>query len=193
MTSAFPSPIPPPPSISMPVWSLSCPTQSTGTSAATTTSMNLMTFCTPVSISPKLWALALYHDTLTKESFLQHGIGILQLLTPLQQELVSILGKQSGYEVDKQDACQKVGIIWQPVGSMHILPNCATYLEVEVANQSTCTVEAGDHVVVICQVTRTGQWKNGQLEWLSLEDGPQEPLDSTHTMYTGWLRQQGIL
>jgi hypothetical protein len=74
------SPVPPPPPISVPVWSFA--TTATTTVAATiesstpcppttTTSMNVMTFCIPVSVSsPKLWALSFYHGTLTKDSFL---------------------------------------------------------------------------------------------------------------------------
>lgn len=174
----------------MPVWSLACPTLRARSS--TTTSMNIMTFCTPVSISPKLWALALYHDTLTKESFLQHGSGILQLLTPSHKDLVTVLGKQSGYQVNKQEECRKVGILWNRMDEMHVLPECATYLEVKTQS----TIEAGDHVVVICQVTRTGRWSNTncQVEWLTIDhEGPPEPLDAPRVLYTGWLRKEGIL
>ena len=184
------SPIPPPPPISMPVWSLACP-PSSGASGTTTTSMNIMTFCTPVSISPKLWAISLYHETLTKDSFLEHGYGILQLLTPSQHPLVGILGKQSGYRRDKQNACRQIGIHWEQIrDNLYVLPECAAYLEIKV--QST-TIEAGDHVVVICQVTQNGVWRNGKLHWLGPDDAPPTPLDAPNVLYTGWLRDQGIL
>ena len=153
--------------------------------------MNIMTFCMPVSISPKLWALALYHETLTKAAFLEHGRGILQLLTPSQNALVGILGKQSGFQIDKQEACQQVGIGWERVDDLHVLPECAAYLELKM--QSTSMIEAGDHVVVICQVTKNGVWRNGQLYWLGPDDAPQSPLDAPSVLYTGWLRDQGIL
>jgi len=69
------SPIPPPPSMSMPVWSLACPTID---AAEQKTSMNIMTFCTPISVSPKLWALSLYDNTLTKDSALASKRATLQ-------------------------------------------------------------------------------------------------------------------
>ncbi|KAL7495389.1 hypothetical protein ACHAWT_003889 [Skeletonema menzelii] len=61
--------IPPPPPFSMPVWSLSCnvpfPTQESSSS------MSILTFVTPVSVSsPKLWAVSLYKTSLTRCSFL---------------------------------------------------------------------------------------------------------------------------
>jgi flavin reductase (DIM6/NTAB) family NADH-FMN oxidoreductase RutF len=152
--------------------------------------MNIMTFCTPVSISPKLWALALYHETLTKASFLEHGSGILQLLTPSQHPLVGILGKQSGYQIDKEDACRQVGICWERLDDLHVLPECAVYLELKVQSSM---IEAGDHVVVICQVMKNGVWRNGGLFWLGPDDAPQDPLDTPNVLYTGWLREQGIL
>ena len=184
MAVALSSPVPPPPPISMPVWSLACPQSSTKTS------MNIMTFCTPVSISPKLWAVALYHETLTKASFLEHGSGILQLLTPSQHPLVGILGKQSGYQIDKQEACKKVGICWERLSDLHVLPECAAYLELKVQSSM---IEAGDHVVVICEVMKNGVWRNGGLYWLGSDDAPQSPLDAPNVLYTGWLRDQGIL
>eukprot|EP00521_Asterionellopsis_glacialis_P007765 CAMPEP_0195283294 /NCGR_PEP_ID=MMETSP0707-20130614/1890_1 /TAXON_ID=33640 /ORGANISM="Asterionellopsis glacialis, Strain CCMP134" /LENGTH=273 /DNA_ID=CAMNT_0040342433 /DNA_START=69 /DNA_END=890 /DNA_ORIENTATION=+ len=110
---AFASPsIPPPPPISMPVWSLSSPLLNVPREG---TSMNIVTFATPVSVAPpKLWTISLYRNTLTKEAFFSSGIGILQLLNPSQKSLVPLLGKRSGYEEGyyKRNECQKVGYTW---------------------------------------------------------------------------------
>jgi len=111
---AFASPsIPPPPPISMPVWSFACPIDvETGE-----TSMNIVTFATPVSVaSPKLWIVSLYTNTLTRDSCLSSRVGVLQLLTPTMQDLVPILGKRSGYEegYSKREECGKVGYEWVP-------------------------------------------------------------------------------
>lgn len=161
-----------------------------------------MTFCTPVSISPKLWSLALYYDTLTMESFMEHGTGILQLLTRKHNHpsLLPILGKQPGKAIDKQQACLDAGVSWKEASMtassrpIQVLPHCATYLEMTIHNPQS-KIDAGDHLVVICQVTQIGKWNadTNALEWTSVEDGPPEPLDAPQVLYTGWLRDQGIL
>ena len=161
-------PVPPPPPISMPVWSLSCPIPNSKSS-----SMSIVTFATPVSVSyPKLWAVSLYKTSRTRCAFLgversgeeyndiastsssvmksagpmsavrrrdamrgegmlaanegavgwrasqlsksttdgaSLGVGILQLLTPEQANLVPILGKKSGWDESycKKTECAK--------------------------------------------------------------------------------------
>ena len=139
-TATSSSPIPPPPPISMPVWSLACPatTYKTGDDNEAAACLSIMTFCTPVSVQPKLWALALYHGTHTKDSFLEGDChGILQLLRrPVQANLVPILGKQSGYQVDKEHLCREAGHDWVKTHDTedklnhHIIPNCALYVQV---------------------------------------------------------------
>lgn len=127
--------IPPPPPVSMPVWSLAACTdalvqntkreendgknsvkgRSLSLSSFPSTSMNIVTFCTAVSVSPpKLWIISLYHDTLTKDAFLASGRGVLQLLRPRHKELIGILGKRSGYEAgySKRTECLAKGFVW---------------------------------------------------------------------------------
>ena len=59
------SPVPPPPPLSMPVWSLSCPI------SPSSSAMSIVTFATPISVSsPKLWAISLYKTSLTRCTFL---------------------------------------------------------------------------------------------------------------------------
>ena len=201
----------------MPVWSLACPTGAAAAAAAAAaaivdgaaqdddlnkkiqTSMNILTFATPVSIQPKLWALSLYHNTLTKDSFLQHSHGILQLLQPPQACLVPILGKKSGRDIDKAQECQTAGFPWVMTTMMgeqqqqqhSILPNCPLYLAIRLIR----LVDAGDHVVAICQVTQTGTWKqdSSNVEWHLPEDTPLPPMDAPNVLYTGWLRDNGFL
>lgn len=125
---AFASPsIPPPPLISMPVWSLASPV------ADDDTSMNIVTFATPVSVAPpKLWVVSLYTNTMTRQSFLDSKVGVLQLLTPSMQDVVPVLGKRSGYEegYSKRDECQKLGHGWISGGKQcftidSVIPNLA--------------------------------------------------------------------
>lgn len=193
--------IPPPPAISMPVWSLTCSTRSltqirsNDEPSLPTTSMNIVTFCTPVSVAaPKLFVISLYYNTLTMDSFLASGQGILQLLRPSQKMLVPILGKRSGYETDfsKRDACDALDLAWVPtsIGSdaetpLDILPNCASYLRVRIIN----TIPAGDHLVALCEVLQSWEWKGGTL----VPASTSSPLDPTSALYTGQLRQEGII
>jgi len=251
-------PIPPPPPISMPVWSFA-------TASTTKTSMNIMTFCTPVSVSsPKLWALSFYHGTLTKDSFLgrsciQEGkdftmgdlqnnsrikkrmglsVGVLQLLKFDHRYLVPILGKQSGRDIDKSILCCEKGFSWLRISNscrgdvngnadtdtdtdtdtdnsdrerdqnrdFELLPGCALYLQVE-CGYSTSLIDAGDHVVAICEVTRIGVWEQkgaeeldgGKVRWLDQTiDGNAIShflggIDESDALYSGRLREEGIL
>lgn len=224
--------IPPPPAISMPVWSLACSTHAVVSSqlsidhpAATTTlpstSMNIVTFCTAVSVAaPKLYIISLYYHTLTKDAFLTSGSGILQLLRPDHKHLVPILGKYSGYDPNykKQSECKKMGYPWvsslTPVyntepdqsteetsSTLDVLPNCATYIHVKIvqSNDYSTTVPAGDHLVVLCEVLGTFQW-NATTNTISTVTSSNAntthyipSFDATTVLYTGQLRQEGII
>jgi flavin reductase (DIM6/NTAB) family NADH-FMN oxidoreductase RutF len=187
------SPVPPPPAISMPVWSLATPNRRTGTS------MNVVTFCTKVSVaSPQLWIVSLYHNTLTKDSFEESRTAVLQLLRPAHKHLVPVLGKRSGYDVtfSKRQACADVGFPWQTstsdgaaVSTIECLPDCATYVRLQLLQ----CMEAGDHVVALCQEEGYGVW-NSETQMIQPQGSASlPPLDHTSVLYTGLLRQEGIL
>ena len=206
------SPIPPPPPISVPVWSFATASQSK-------TSMNIMTFCIPVSVSsPKQWALSFYYGTLTKDSFLscleetstgeenETAVGVLQLLKKDHQYLVPILGKNSGRDIDKSSRCGEEGFPWSLADKdFQVLPGCALYVEVQ-CKSSDRLVDAGDHVVAICEVTRIGVWEQeneekgipeGRVKWLEHDDDTIPlalgAIDESNALYSGWLRKEGIL
>ena len=209
------SSIPPPPPISMPVWSLSSPLSKTVTTGLTLeryTSMNIVTFATPVSVAPpKLWTVSLYTNTLTRQAFLDSGVAILQLLSPEQKHLVPLLGKRSGYEEDfsKRAACADANYSWIPAVdqscqyqtdddelfcTLDLLPRCASYIQLKLLQ----TMDAGDHELALCQVIGTGEWNEelGQIIFDSTETNlrtNQTPKDTTNTLYTALLRQEGII
>ena len=167
--------------------------------------MNIVTFATPVSVAqPKIWAVSLYYGTLTKDSFLASQRGVLQLLQPHQKHLVPVLGKRSGREpgFSKRDECSKLGFPWCCSPSrqsnqeslllgqrMEMLPNCALYLELEILS----TVDAGDHIVALCQVVGTGEWDAASEEVRPLEETPPVAFDPSTALYTAQLRQEGII
>jgi flavin reductase (DIM6/NTAB) family NADH-FMN oxidoreductase RutF len=244
-TRSSSSPIPPPPPLSMPVWSLACPAIALSPPPTTaenndtnnespagtpplppTTSMNIVTFATAVSVAaPKLWAVSLYHNTLTKDSFLASGTGVLQLLSATvsnnnnsieshQKYLVPVLGKRSGYEYtttptttagssyySKKDESAKLGFGWirsshgsdfRCSADLELLPECCTYISLKLLQ----TVPAGDHVVALCEVVDTGVWDPSTRTVPSCgdnRDAPNQVFDPSSALYTGQLRQEGII
>ena len=169
----------------MPVWSLAAPFVDGDTS------MNIVTFATPVSVAPpKLWIVSLYRNTKTRQAFLEYGEGVLQLLTPSHKHLVPLLGKRSGYEegYSKREACQEIGLDWVGGNEMDLLPACASYIQLKLLSTS----DAGDHEIALCQVTGTGVWDGANV--VQCDDATATtPLDPTTALYTAQLRDEGIL
>jgi hypothetical protein len=235
--AAMASKIPPPPAISLPVWSLAVSTQAlqqqrqlqqqqqtkalvddggsilqdTNHIQFPETSMNIVTFCSAVSVAPpKLWIVSLYYDTLTKDSFLaaagdtDENVAVLQLLRPAHKHLIPVLGKQSGYDAaySKRQECAQRGFPWVTTSAfeadddntplhnemIELLPDCAAYIYLKLVN----TMPAGDHVVALCEVVRTGRWDGSRNMPVPDSTAPL-PRDSDTVLYTGLLRKEGII
>jgi len=204
-------PVPPP--LSVPVWSLAANIGRGEDYVKTkTTSMNIVTFATPLSVSaPKLWIVSLYHDTMTKDCFCdQERWGVLQLLTPDQKLLVEVLGKHSGYdspEYDKERECSLLGYDWTATElvlddkslSIEVLPKCASYVCLRrtiVRPDQKQQLDAGDHLAVLCEVAAVGRWDETRncVVWnFGGNDESLPALDETTVLYTGRLRQEGII
>jgi flavin reductase (DIM6/NTAB) family NADH-FMN oxidoreductase RutF len=175
--------------------------------------MNIVTFATPVSVDPnqpKLWVVSLYHGTLTKDSFFQSGCGVLQLLTPRLKGLVDVLGKHSGYRAptrddspfyDKREESAKRGHPWvesgpwmrvgNAMGPADLIPRCASYVFLKHLGKQ---LDAGDHVVVLCKVLATGRWDEDKGAIVDAEiNQPPVPQDQRSALYTGQLREEGLL
>jgi flavin reductase (DIM6/NTAB) family NADH-FMN oxidoreductase RutF len=177
--------------------------------------MNIVTFATPVSVAPpKLWVVSLYHGTLTKDSFCQSGCGVMQLLTPRHRGLVDALGKHSGYDThipvgsgsgvapyNKQEECSRLGFSpvdcdqWTRRGNMvgpaDLLPECASYVFLKHLGKQ---LDAGDHVAILCKVVATGRWDDDLKTVVDVDvDLPLPAMDQTSVLYTGQLRDEGLL
>jgi hypothetical protein len=73
---------------------------------------------------------------------------------------------------------------------LELLPRCKSYIKLELLK----TVEAGDHDVAICQVMCTGTWDDDRKCIIQRPpDDPMIPLDTSTVLYTGELREKGIL
>jgi hypothetical protein len=94
--------------LDLPVWSLSTINQDQQMSQSS--NMNLITYAYPVSIKPTVkWAISLYKGSLTHQNFKASRWGMLQRLTTTHINAFTILGKQSGYKINKIDALTSLG------------------------------------------------------------------------------------
>lgn len=147
------------------------------------TNMNILTYATPVSAQPKrVWTLGIYRETLTEENLLRKPVGVLQLLTQKQMDLVDVLGGRSGRDIDKKEACAVLGFEWMKSDhfeGLEVLSGCASYLYFSIQGG---VVDAGSHLIVpYCQVDAmytTGDATAGS--------------DSSH-LKTGRLRDFGVI
>lgn len=116
------------------------------------TDMNILTYATPVGISPRLWAISLFRKTLSHANFKREGTAVLQLLCDPHTSLVYTLGGQSGRDVDKALACAEAGCAWLRApdqGKELLLPGCAAYLRLHQVGE---LLDAGEHDVALCRV-----------------------------------------
>ncbi|KAL3805587.1 hypothetical protein HJC23_005831 [Cyclotella cryptica] len=145
-------------------------------------------------------------DSFSQSRGTGHGVGILQLLTPKQSKLVPILGKKTGWDTSysKKDECSREmgldqgwisipGSVNSPKGlTFDVLPNCASYIQLKLKR----VTDGGDHDVAICEVIGTGVWddKKESVHWLTeSESRDQIELDSSSVLYSGLLREEGII
>lgn len=63
--------------------------------------LNLCTYVTPVSMKPKRFIIGVYKGTKTLENLEKNPVGILQYMAADQWEHVKLLGKKTGFTVDK--------------------------------------------------------------------------------------------
>lgn len=159
-----------PPLIDVPTFSLS--TTSRGDDASSLSTMNILTYASPVAIKPhRMWSISLYKGTLSHENFTKEKRGILQLLRPehasckgdddgdAQGNLIRVLGGSSGRDVDKKASCERLGFPWETLKCNgettdnaewpQVLPHCVYYLKLELVGEM---FDCGSHEVALCRV-----------------------------------------
>lgn len=164
------------------------------------TNMNIITFCSQISIKPvPIWSISLYTTSLTCRNFIRDGWGVLQLLNQKHQNVVTTLGKQSGYQINKIDELMLKGYRFDSLE----LPDIPTDTDqrsisilnkgmIELFSDSSCCLyiervddrifHAGDHDVVYCVVKKS-----------FLRDNVTELHVDKDVLTTGFLRNQGLL
>jgi flavin reductase (DIM6/NTAB) family NADH-FMN oxidoreductase RutF len=98
-------------------------------------------------MTPKRYMVALYKGTKTLGLAAAEGRFILQLLAEGDHGLVALLGRKSGFKVDKIGQLKKRGVvtIWR---DFCVLTNAAAWLDLVILSQT----DAGDHVMMLCDV-----------------------------------------
>lgn len=137
-------------------------------SLATTDSMNIVTFATPVAIEPKRrFVVALYADTRSHANFiLNGGPATLQVLRKDAHEgLIDLLGRTRADSIDGGDG--KLRMIRarastrrRETNGVEVLSDALAVFDLEIVS----VTNAGDHDVVICDVTG----------WACGDDGEEE-------------------
>ena len=116
------------------------------------TNMNLVSYVSAVSMKPKRFAVAVYKNTRTLSMLLRQKTFVLQLLSERQFVLARLLGKTSGFRIDKLRSLQRKKALdnWE---GHPVLCEALALMELKQIRH----LDAGDHVLFLCEVIR---WKN---------------------------------
>jgi flavin reductase (DIM6/NTAB) family NADH-FMN oxidoreductase RutF len=131
-------------------WNLaSIPVYSLATYDGARVNMNICTYVSAVSMTPKRYVVAVYRQTKSLENILKSKTAVLQLLGNQHVSLVNVLGKKSGLSYDKESYLIKRKHIefWN---DRKVLLQCAGLVELE----KLWSKDAGDHVLFLFDVKR---------------------------------------
>jgi len=109
--------------------------------------MNIITYATAVSMTPKRFICAVYKNTKTLENVILNGVFVLQILSDSQYALVRLLGKQSGNKINKIERLRKRNLISEWKG-FTILKDALAIMEMNIIQE----IDGGDHVCFLCDV-----------------------------------------
>jgi flavin reductase (DIM6/NTAB) family NADH-FMN oxidoreductase RutF len=108
--------------------------------------MNIMTYIVPVSMNPKHYIIALYHNTESLSNWQSSHRGILQILAPAHSSLVRVLGKKSGKSYDKMAYLAKKWLL----SDDGMIEGIAWYIELKEIEKLP---DGGwDHELYLCRV-----------------------------------------
>lgn len=131
-------------------WNLAnIPVYSLATYDGQTVNMNICTYVSAVSMKPKRYMVAVYHQTKSLENIIKSKTAILQLLGKQHVAYVNVLGKKSGLRYDKESYLNKKNdlMLWN---DRKVLANCSGLMEVE----KIWSKDAGDHTMFLFDVKR---------------------------------------
>lgn len=131
-------------------WNLAnIPVYSLATYNGEKVNMNICTYVSAVSMKPKRYMVAVYHETQSLHNILDSKTTILQLLGKQHVSLVNVLGKKSGLRYDKESYLNKKKCLdlWN---DKKVLTDCAGLMEIE----KIWSKDAGDHTIFLFDVKR---------------------------------------
>ena len=126
--------------INLPIYSISSKSGSAG-------NMQIITYASQISMKPKRFVCGIYYNTKTLENVLEGKEFVLQLLGDTQYRLVNLLGKNSGYQIDKIARLNKRKELMEWNG-FFVLKNCLAVMHLRVISNFDC----GDHQAFLCDV-----------------------------------------
>ena len=109
--------------------------------------MNIITYASAVSMTPKRFICAVYKNTKTLENVRLNRTFVLQILSDNQYALVRLLGKQSGNKINKIEKLTKRNLLSEWKG-FNILNDALAVMEMNIINE----IDGGDHVCFLCDV-----------------------------------------
>lgn len=144
-------------------WNLAnIPVYSLATYQGDEVNMNICTYVSAVSMTPKRYIVAVYHQTKSLENILKSKTAVLQILGQQHISLVNVLGKKSGLRYNKENYLTKKKYLefWH---ERAVLKNCAGLIEIE----KIWAKDAGDHTMFLFDVKR---FQTNHDEVLMLDD-----------------------
>ena len=127
--------------VNLPVYSISSKTEGNE-------NMHICTYVSAVSMHPKQMMIAIYHGTKTLENIIANPSFVLQLLSAGQYNLVSLLGKQSGNNINKIQRLEKRQLLTTWNG-FKVLTDALAVMQLQVISH----MEAGDHRMLLCAMS----------------------------------------
>jgi hypothetical protein len=127
----------------MPVWSIST------CDSAGTPNMNICTYMTPVSMQPKKYVIAIYHNTQTYKNVKSSDFLLAQLLSEEQAPLIRRLGKKSTLSYPK-----KMKTIIKNTGTDGLFSFLPLSIGYYILKKETPLINAGDHDIAIFSVEK---------------------------------------
>lgn len=111
--------------------------------------MNICTYVSAVSMKPKRYMVAVYHQTQSLQNILNSKVAVLQLLGIQHLSVINTLGKKSGLHYDKESYLSKKNLLvhWN---HKKVLSDCAGLMELE----KLWSKDAGDHTAFLFDVKR---------------------------------------
>jgi flavin reductase (DIM6/NTAB) family NADH-FMN oxidoreductase RutF len=109
--------------------------------------MNICTYVTAISRTPKMYAVAIEQWSVTLDLLRKEDVAVLQILTQEQLKLTKILGKRSAHSFNKQEYLNSHDLLttWK---DRPVLKNCAAYLLLKKVEE----MKAGDHFLFLFEL-----------------------------------------